>query len=318
MAHSPLVAIIVLNWNRARDTIECLDSVAELDYPNSYSLVVDNGSTDGSVSEIKAAHPSVEILETGQNLGYAEGNNFGIRHAIDRGVDYLLILNNDTLVEKRMLSQLVQVAESSSDIGMVGPTVYCADPANKLFAAGSFVLWDRGQVEHRGMFESPAPHVKAEAPKSVDFIAGCGLLVSRRLIETVGMFDPQYFLNFEDVEWGIRARRHGLKVLYVRQAIMWHKISATLGQASAANTYYMTRNGLRFFWQNGPLHLRWIAVSHIILRTLRTVGAWSLRSKYRNQAFKRKRSANILALRDFFRGRFGPMGADVFRICCNE
>ncbi len=229
--------------------------------------------------------------------------------------DYVLILNNDTLVAPTMLDELVQVAESSPDIGMVGPTIYCTDPRDRLFAAGSFVLWKVGDLCHRGMFQPPGPYTKVQNPESVDFIVGCGILVRRQLIEVVGMLDSLYYLNYEDVEWGIRAHRYGFKVLYAPQAIMWHKVSATLGQASPANTYYMTRNALRFFWRNTPLHVRWLAVSRIILRTVRTVGAWTFKSQYKGQVFQRKRAANLLALRDFFLGQFGEMGLDVARVC---
>jgi GT2 family glycosyltransferase len=152
----------------------------------------------------------------------------------------------------------------------------------------------------------------------VDFIVGCGVLVSRRLIEVVGVLDAQYYLNYEDVEWGIRARHYGFKVLYVPQAIMWHKVSATLGQASPANTYYMTRNALLFFWENTPLHLRWLPVSRIIIRTLRTITAWRFKPQYANESFVRKRKANILALRDFFLGRFDKMGSDVIQVCYGD
>jgi GT2 family glycosyltransferase len=149
----------------------------------------------------------------------------------------------------------------------------------------------------------------------VDFIVGCGLLVRRELIERIGALDPAYYLNFEDVEWGIRAGRAGYKVLYAPRAMLWHKVSATLGQASPANTYYMTRNGLRFFWQHAPGPLRWLATARLLLRTVRTVSAWTLKRQYHAPVFRRKRSANLLALRDFFLDRFGAMGPDVYRIC---
>jgi GT2 family glycosyltransferase len=311
----PKVTIVILNWNNAPDTLECLASVAELCYDNYGVLVVDNGSTDGSVAAIRDQYPGVTILENAENLGYAEGNNAGIRYAMQSGAELVLILNNDTLVAPTMLAELVRAIESSPEVGMVGPTVYCTDPADWLFAAGGLVLWKRGALCHRGMFQPAGPYTKAESPEPVDFIVGCGVLVRRQLIEAAGVLNPLYYLNYEDVEWGIRAHRHGFKVLYVPQAIMWHKVSATLGLASPANTYYMTRNALLFFWKNTPAHLRWSPVLRIVLRTLRTIGAWALRPQYREPIFRRKRTANQFALRDFFLGRFGEMGPDVARVC---
>lgn len=319
MIHSsqwPKVAVVVLNWNNLPDTLACLRSVAGLDYPNSYSIVVDNGSTDGLADQILAAFPTAEVLRLEANLGYAEGNNVGIRHALAAGADYVLILNNDTLVHPSMLAELVAVAEESPQMGMAGPTMYCVAPSDVLFAAGSFICWARGSLRHRGMFEPATRYAQLQQPEPVDFIVGCGLLVRRKVIEAVGGYNPAYYLNFEDVEWGVKAWRAGFEVWHVPKAVMWHKVSATLGRASPANTYYMTRNALLFFWRNAPAHLRWLAVSRILLRTLRTISAWTLKPQYRCQeAFLRKRDANLLALRDFFQGRFGKMGSDVMHVC---
>jgi GT2 family glycosyltransferase len=313
---SSLVSIVILNWNNPQDTIECLHSVLSLNYPNFSTLVVDNGSTDDSVSKIKDNYPDIEIIETNKNLGYAEGNNIGIRHAIQSGADYILVLNNDTIVETNMLMELVRVAESRLDAGMIGPTIYCTNPNDKLFAAGSFVLWRQGDLDHRGMFELPGSYVYGNNPELVDFIVGCGVLIPRSVVEKIGLLESKYYLNFEDVEWGVRANRYGYKVFYAPKAIMWHKVSATLGQASPANTYYMTRNALLFFWENIPsVFRRWVVVMQIILRTLRTVMAWTFRSKYQGKFFKQKSLANILAIRDFLLGSYGEMGEDVYNIC---
>ncbi|MBN1217557.1 MAG: glycosyltransferase family 2 protein [Anaerolineae bacterium] len=311
----PLVYIVILNWNNAPDTIACLESVSNLDYSNHHPLVVDNGSIDDSVARIRASQPSIEILELKNNLGYAAGNNAGIHRALNTGAEYILVLNNDTLVAPGMLTELVGVAESNPKIGMVGPTMYCIEPPNTLFAAGCFIEWAKGETQNRGMFQPAITYPELKHPEPVDFIAGCGVLVRRELIETIGGLAPDYYLNFEDVEWAVRARRHGFEVWYAPQAIMWHKVSATLGQASPANTYYMTRNVLLFFWQNAPIHLRWLAVLRILIRTLRTISAWTLKTQYKTHAFRRLRQANMLALRDFFMGRFGQMGSDVITVC---
>jgi GT2 family glycosyltransferase len=309
----PSVTSVILNWNNAVDTIECLESVSRMSYSNCRTLVVDNASTDQSVAQIRAAWPNVEVLELGRNLGYAEGNNAGIRHALKDSPKYIFILNNDTLVSSDVVTRLVQVMEGDSRIGMAGPKIYCTDPADRVFAEGSFVLWNRGSIEHRGMFQGDTPSHAVVEP--VDFLVGCGILVRRDLIERIGLLDANYYLNYEDVEWAVRARRAGFYVLYVPTAVMWHKVSATLGRGSAANTYYMTRNALAFFWRNGPGIARWTATVRIVLRTMRTVVAWTIKSEYRTPAFRKKRQANLFALRDFVRGRFGPMGPDVRRTC---
>jgi len=311
----PPVCIVILNWNNAPDTLDCLESVSKLDYPDYSIVVVDNGSTDGSADKIRARYPTLDILELETNLGYAAGNNVGIHYALATGTEYILVLNNDTLVASTMLTELVQVAESQPEVGMIGPTMYCVDPTDALFAAGSFISWARGETHNRGMFQPTAGYTGLKRPEPVDYIAGCCVLVRRQLIEATGVLDPVYYLNFEDVEWGVQAQRHGFEVIYVPQAIMWHKVSATLGQASPANTYYMTRNSLLFFWRNAPVLVRWLSISRIVFRTLRSMGAWTFKASYRSDSFERLRKANLFALRDFLLGRFGKMGPDVASVC---
>jgi hypothetical protein len=311
----PSVYIVVLNWNNAADTLACLGSLSQLDYPHYTTLVVDNGSTDGSADIIRAHYAEVTILEAGINLGYAEGNNVGIRHALSANAEYVFVLNNDTLVAPNLLSELIRVAETAPQTGMLGPTMYCDTRGDTLFAAGSFIRWTRGETHNRGMFQPAARYAHLKQPEPVDYIAGCGVLVRKELLITAGGLDASYYLNFEDAEWGMRARRYGFGVWYVPQAAMWHKVSASLGQASPANTYYMTRNRLRFFWQNAPAALRCIAVTRVLLRILRTTGAWSTRRAYRNARYRRLRRAQLLGLRDFLHGRCGEMGPDVARVC---
>jgi hypothetical protein len=190
---------------------------------------------------------------------------------------------------------------------MIGPKMYCYEPENTIFAIGSFINWSKGETTNRGMFQPVSDFDKFQRPEPVDYIVGCGVLVSKRLIERVGVLDPIYFLNFEDVDWGVRAWREDFEVWYIPQAVMWHKISATLGPASPANTYYMTRNALLFFWRNSPSRYRWLVILRIFLRTIRSIGSWTLRPRYWSDTFKQRRLANIAALHDFTRGEFGQM-----------
>jgi GT2 family glycosyltransferase len=315
VSSSPFVAIVILNWNNASDTLECLNSLLNMDYPDHYPIVVDNGSTDNSAAEIRMCYPDIHLQTLAENLGYAEGNNIGIRHAINCGADYILILNNDTIVSPNMLIELVQVAESNPRVGMVGPTVYFADEANTIYAAGSFIDWANGRIWHRGMYQPASLVANFRSPEKVGFIAGCGVLVNRKLIETIGPLNPLYYLNYEDVEWCVRASNNGYEVWYVPQAEIWHKDSATMGHGSPAHIYYLTRNALLFYWQNSPSHLRWVTVSRHLLSTLRTIGAWSVKSEYKNDICRRKRTAKLLATRDFFLGRFHKMGPDVAAVC---
>jgi len=124
---TPLVFIIVLNWNGKDDTLECLGSLQQLDYPNFETVVVDNGSTDGSEDVIRSAFPSVNFIQTGRNLGYAGGNNVGIKHALSHGADYVWLLNNDTTVDPNALTALVETAQADPKIAVVGSKIFYYD-----------------------------------------------------------------------------------------------------------------------------------------------------------------------------------------------
>lgn len=312
----PKVAIIVLNWRRPSDTLACLESLAQIVYPNAQIIVVDNASGDDSVPLIRGRFPDATVIENSDNLGYAEGNNVGIRYALQHRPDYVCVLNNDTLVAPDFLGALVSEAERDPDIGMVGPKMYFFEPPDMIYAAGSMVDWQNGILIHRGIWqhETPGQQIYSEKSETVDFIVGCGVLIRRQVIDQIGMLDSRYYLNFEDVDWCLRARQAGFQVRYTPKAILWHRVSASLGQNSARNTYYTTRNSLLLFhtylrgWQ------RWQVLSRIVLRNLGHILAWTLKSEYRKTA-KAKRDANLRALRDAFLGRFGKMGPDVDRIC---
>lgn len=304
----PAVHVIILNWNNAPDTLACLESVCRMEYPNFSVLVVDNGSTDDSVEVICGRYPEVEVVLTGANLGYAGGNNVGIRRALVDGTEYVCVLNNDTEVAPSFLSALVEAMDDPR-IGIAGPLVYYADPSNMIFSAGCDIDWRGGIVHHRGMGIIAGTEQSAAftEPRNVNALAGCGLLVSRIAIERAGLLDPTFFLNFEDIDWCIRIAKSGLGVRYVPAAIMWHKVSATLGQDSPTNTYYMTRNGLRFFGEYGPNKAR--ALATILWRTARSIGAWTFKRVYGGEHYKRHRAAAMRGVGDFITRKFGPVRA---------
>lgn len=314
-ADHPLVYFVILNWNQRDLTLDCLASLSELDYPNYSIVLVDNGSQDDSVTLVRRRFPGVILIENRQNLGYSEGNNVGIRRALVERADYVLLLNNDTTVDPGFLRTLIKVAESDPAIGMVGPTMYYAQPSNMIWGAANYINWTEGTVIRQlmGQLDDGSGTVLPGSPQEVDAIDTCALLVKREVVEKIGLMDGRYFINYDDVDWCVRARKAGYTLVYVPDARMWHKVSASMGQASPATTYYMTRNALLFFWRHAQGTSRFLSVRHILARTIRTIGAWTLKPKYR--AFRRKRDANLFAIRDFFLGRFGKMGPDVARVC---
>ncbi|GAI94265.1 unnamed protein product, partial [marine sediment metagenome] len=222
----------------------------------------------------------------------------------------------DTEVDPQMLTKLVEVAESDSQIGMVGPTMHYADPPTMIWGGDNWIDWRRARMIRNRMGELISESALAhQKPQEVDYVDTCAILVKREVVEKIGLMNGDYFINFDDLDWNVRGRKADYKIVYVPPARMWHKVSATMGFASPATTHYMTRNALLFFWTHAPGIWKVLATLQIILRTVRTIGAWTFKPQYRTEAFRRKRDANLLALRDFFLGRFGKMGPDVARVC---
>lgn len=232
----PKVAIIVLNWNGWRDTIECLESLRRLTYPNYEIIVVDNGSTDGSVSRIRTAFPDITILETGKNLGYAGGNNRGIDYALEKGADYVMILNNDAKVEPDTLTTMIEVA-GESEASVVGALVKDSRNGKVLFA--------RSRYPAMLYYSEPQRAVPNKKWWESDRVDGSAMLLRRDLLlerkEAFGYFlDESLFLYCEEIELGLWCRRAGRKSVIAGNAIVYHKRGAS--SEKALQFYYLTRN----------------------------------------------------------------------------
>jgi GT2 family glycosyltransferase len=319
IASEKLVYILIVNWNQASLTIECLESVFQSESVPFRVLIVDNGSTDGSPQQICRAFPQIEVLEAGENLGYSEGNNLGLRYALENGASYVLLLNNDTVVDPQMLSRLMQAAESDPSIGIVGPTHFYFDSPTTIWGADNHILWTQGVPHRARMGEIVSLKGLPEGDNQLveaDYIDTCAALVRADVFRRVGLLDGRYFINYDDADFGLRTRAAGYRVVYCPAAKMWHKVSAAMGQASPATTYYITRNEMLLFSSHARGTARLLAVLRLFARTLRTLGAWTIKPAYRRDALiQRKRDAKLYAMRDFVLGRFGKMGPDVARAC---
>jgi GT2 family glycosyltransferase len=223
----PLVYIIVLSWNGKSDTLECLDSLCQVEYQNFRILVVDNASADGTCDAIKQRFPNVELIVNQANIRFAGGNNIGIRYAVERGADFVLLLNNDTIVDKHFLALLTDAAGTDPRVGMVGPKIYYHSDKQRLWYAGGKINWWKGLVSHIGIRE--IDHGQYDEQKETDYITGCCVLVRRSVIESIGMLDEKYFIYGEDADWSVRASRKGFKLLFVPSSKIWHKVSVSSG-----------------------------------------------------------------------------------------
>jgi GT2 family glycosyltransferase len=297
-------------------TMECLESLQKLNYPEFEVILVDNGSQDGSVEQIKARFPETTFIANLHNLGYSQGNNVGIEHALLSKSQYILLLNNDTVVDPDMLSLLVEAVEAEPQIGIAGPTMFYFDPPDILWSGENYIDWHRSEVVKTRMGERlDTECISHQDPVAADYIDSCAILVRREVFEKIGRMDARYFINYDDLDLNVRARKAGYKIVYVPQARMWHKISAAMGIASPGTTYYMTRNSLLFFWTHAEKLTKIWNLGQILYRTSRTVLAWSLKQEYQTDIYRRRRAANLYAVRDFFLGRFGKMGVDVENAC---
>jgi GT2 family glycosyltransferase len=223
----PLTYVIVLNWNGRHETLECLASLSHAVAPAVCVLVVDNGSDDGSQEAIRREHPGVTLLETGSNLRFAGGNNAGIRYALEKGAEQIMLLNNDTTVDPEFLGAMTRTLRSSPDAGIVAPKIlYSADPGRLWYAGGEISFWT-GTMRHRGIHEPDAE--RFDIPCETGYASGCCLLAKRSTVERIGLLDESYFMYSEDADWCMRARRAGFRIMYEPRARVWHKVSVSAG-----------------------------------------------------------------------------------------
>ncbi len=294
----PAIIILILNWNKPQDTLDCLKSVFALDYPNFQVLVVDNGSENESAQKIFGEFPEIELLELKENLGYTGGNNAGIAHAINNGCDFIWILNDDVVVAPESLSCLVRAAEDEPEGGFFGPVVYCKENPDDILSAG-------GKFE-KELFSKPIGLGKKISWKDstglsdVDYLSGCALLVRNKTIADVGPLNGSFFAYHEDVEWCYRGKQKGYRSILVKDARVWPPDTRKRDDVSASVTYYMTRNHLYF--------LNMYKIDKIILLKkmfgyIKTILSWSLQPKWK---YKRaQRDAMARAIYDFLAGHTG-------------
>jgi GT2 family glycosyltransferase len=271
------VSIVILNWNRKKDTVECLEFIGRLRVTNFVLeiIVVDNASTDNSEALIKKSLKNLtkqkgfngEIIFNQKNLGYTGGNNVGIKHAINHGADYLLVLNNDTLADESLLKEMLEVAKSKKDAGIFSPKIYFAkgfefhkerykknEPGRVIWAAGGIIDWHNVYGINRGVDE--VDDGQYDKVTEIDFAPGTCMLVKREVFERIGMFDDKYYMYLEDVKFCHLAKREGFKIYFVPNAKLWHKVAKSSGIGSELNDYFIHRNRLLFGMKYAGLRTR--------------------------------------------------------------
>ena len=218
----PKVSVITVNWNNFNDSAECLESLRKTTYPNFEVIVVDNGSVGDDVSLLKQRFgDSIRLIVNDKNSGFAGGCNIGIKDALARGADYVVLLNNDTVVAPDFLEGLVRVAQSDERVGIAGGKVFCYELPELIWFAGGIINYRTGRTPIRGSGE--ADKGQFDEIVRVDWISGCFMFISRDVLQAVGMLDERFFFGWEDVDLCVRAARKGFKVLFVPESRIWHK-----------------------------------------------------------------------------------------------
>lgn len=249
-------------WNHWEDTAECLSSLLALEGAERNTvLLVDNGSTDGTPAKARQAYPTVRVIENGENLGLARAYNVGLRAALDEGVPFAAILNNDTALDPQCLKHMIAEMEESRDIGVVMPKI--------LYYGARDTVWSVGARERRFppgiVFEGLGRPDSTEYshPRDVEYAPSCVLLIRDEVLKTVGLFDEGYFFYYDDWDFCERVRKAGWRIRYVPEAIVYHKVSLSTQKGSKPSRWWrvMGRSSVRF-------HTRYRSASYFLSHSL--------------------------------------------------
>lgn len=253
----PTVSIVILNWNGKEVLVDCLESVFKLDYPVHEVIVVDNGSTDGSVEMMETDYADrVHVIALEKNLGAPGGRNYGMQRVVETGVDYAFCLDNDLTIAPDAISKLIKVMDRDPKIVMAGALILHQDRPDVIFSAGHIINWTQNLVGTLGAGEKL--HGQFTDIWDVDYVGSGAVLVSAGYIHDHGVFDESYIgYGYEDTEYGYRAKNLGLRVVCCADARVWHRPHSGVGRYSYRKKYLETRNAIRFIKQYGTV-TNWI------------------------------------------------------------
>lgn len=242
---APSVYIVLVNYNGYEDTEACIKSLRSIHYSNYSIIVVDNASTDGSYNELEKINEKFILLKSEKNLGFSGGNNIGIKYALQQGADYIMLLNNDTLVEPDFLNIMIDTTKSSDNLGIVGCKMMYYPQSDTIWYGGGYIDWNKysGVHENQGNRDSQKDNIR-----EVTFLTGCCMLIKRSTVEKVGYLSEEYFMYLEDLDYCAKVLDNNLKIIYNPEAKIYHKVSAsTGGEESSFAIKWGTRNRFVFF-----------------------------------------------------------------------
>jgi len=257
----PLVAIVMLNWNGLDDTVECLASIREMTYERLQVIVVDNASRDGQAGAIREAFPEVVVLPQSENLGFCGGCNVGIKYALDHGADYVMLLNNDTLVPPDLIERLIDGAAELCSVAAVSPVILEHPDRDKVWFSRAQWCPERAQFSLAEATDSYA-ELSGLPPYESEFACGCCMLIPAGNFAKVGLLDERYFAFYDEAAWCANARQQGLISYTVPSAVMYHKVSKST--PSLVSKYLLTRNRLLWMKEALPVKVRLRSLKYLL------------------------------------------------------
>ncbi|WP_338432723.1 glycosyltransferase family 2 protein [Clostridium tyrobutyricum] len=261
-----LVYIILINYNGYKDTIECVNSLKQISYKNCKIIIVDNASSDNSISMLKKQ--GITVIESKRNLGFAGGNNLGIKYALAHGADYIMLLNNDTIVGEYFLDNMLESFNKDNKIGLVGCKIMYYDEKNIIWYGGGYIDWFKFLGVHYSMRQVDVGQCDTE--KEIDFMTGCCMLIKRQVFEKIGLLSEDYFMYFEDVDFCVKVRNGGYKIWYNPKGVIYHKVGLSSGgEESPFSIEWCTRNRILFMnrYKNNVSNFRFILSKKIFYST---------------------------------------------------
>ncbi len=245
---TPQIAVVIVNYNGYDDTIECLNSIREINYKKYHVIAVDNASNDTSINNIKSIFPEIHFIKSHKNLGFTGGNNLGVEKAYELDVKYVFFLNNDTIISKNILTDLASFMEKNPEYGLIGPLTYYYNDKNTIAFAGGHIDRNTGLITfyHKGKNRTELSEVFFPC----SFIEGAALFVRTDLFKKIGGFNDDYFLTSEESELCIKIKDLGYKLGVLNSCSIWHKVSKSMISHSELATYFIFRNKLHFVKNN--------------------------------------------------------------------
>jgi len=256
----PKVEIIILSYNGRDDTLECLESLEKVAYEDFHITIIDNGSTDNLGPAVREKFPHVQYIHSPANLRFAGGNNLALRNALEEGYDYVLLLNNDTVVEPDFLQKMVETGESSAEIGLVGAKMFYYDPPDVIWFAGGVMDVRYAYMRHLGIGRKDGGSL--DSPQEMTFLNGACLLIKSAVLRQVGLLDEDYFLYGEDQDYCVRAQRAGYKLFYQPAARIRHKVSRST--PAFRKLIFRYRSWFTLIRKHTPFYWRPIQYGHLI------------------------------------------------------